>query len=109
MARGHVRKRGKGWVPVVPRDRDPETGTWRYAWGRQVGTEREAWAEVRRMLGRLDKGDDPYPERITVAAYAEKFFAHRAKLAESGKPRPNHVRKSGTAAPRRGVAAHRHA
>jgi integrase len=83
--RGHVRRRGKGWVYVLDIARDPETGKRRRRWSRGHETKREAELELRKALGRVDAGDDPIPERLTVTELAERFHTH---LEAQDKPRP---------------------
>src|SRR5260370_28763458 len=83
--RGHVRRRGKGWVYVIDIGRDPETGKRRRRWSRSHETKRDAELELRKALGRVAVGDDAIPERLTVAELAERWFAH---LAAQDKPRP---------------------
>jgi integrase len=83
--KGHIRRRGKGWVYVVEKGRDPETGKRRRAWSRQFKTKTEAEQEMRAALGRLDVGDDPVPPKITVTETAERYFQH---MAAQDKPRP---------------------
>jgi integrase len=82
--RGHVRRRGKGWVFVVYVGKDP-VGKDRYKWSRSWPTKREAERELSKALHRADAGDDPLPEKVTVAQLADRFFEHREL---HNKPRP---------------------
>jgi integrase len=74
--RGHVRRRGKGWVYVVDAGRDPETGKRKQKWSRQFPTRRAAQTELHAALGRVDGGDDPVPPKITVTQLFERWCEH---------------------------------
>jgi integrase len=74
--RGHVRKRGKSWCFVIDVGRDPETQKRRQRWQSGFTTRKAAEEAMRKALGRLDVGDDPIPERITVAELAERALSH---------------------------------
>jgi len=88
--RGHVRRRGKGWVFVVDNGRDPETNRRLQKWSRQFPTRKEAELELRRSLGRVDRGDDPIPERCTVAQLADRWFDHMESME-----RPRYATRAG--------------
>jgi integrase len=83
--RGHVRKRGMSWSFVLDQGRDPESGRRKQRWRSGFATRREAEQALRQALGRLDVGDDPIGERLTVAELAERWISH---MAAQGKPRP---------------------
>ena len=74
--RGHVRRRGSGWVFVTDVGRDPENGKRKQKWSRGFPTRKEAEHELRRALGRLDVGVDPIPERCSVEQLASRWFEH---------------------------------
>ncbi len=104
--KGHVRKRGKGWAYVVdagahPAQRCGECGrrTWvererlaelcacggslgearperRQHWQSGFDTRKKAEAELRQFLTRLDAGQDPFPEQITLRAFADRWMEH---------------------------------
>jgi hypothetical protein len=82
--RGHVRRRGKGWVYVVDQGRDDD-GRRRQKWSRQYPTRREAEAELRRALGRIDVGKDPLPERVSVERLAGSWRSH---MEAQNRPKP---------------------
>src|SRR5262249_17036899 len=48
-------------------------------------TRKAADEAPRKALGRLDAGDDPFPPKVTVEQFAERWFAH---LAAQDHPRP---------------------
>jgi integrase len=73
--RGHVRKRRSGWVYVIDVGRD-ENGKRKQKWSRQYPTRKEAERELRRSLGRVDVGQDPFPERIGVTPFVERVLDH---------------------------------
>jgi integrase len=84
--KGHTRKRGKSWSFVIDLERDPQTKKRRQKWVSGFETRKEAEAELRRALGRVDAGADPVPEKITLTAYVEtQWLPH---LEAVGKPRP---------------------
>jgi integrase len=83
--RGHVRKRGKGWVYVVDTGRDPETKKRKQKWVSGFATKKAAEQELRKALGRVDAGADAFPERITVGAFFDRWLTH---MAAQGKPGP---------------------
>ena len=83
--KGHVRRRGRGWSFVIDVSRDPKTGKRRQRWRSGFATRKEAERELRRALGRLDVGDDPLPDKITLEAFAERWLAH---MAVQDHPRP---------------------
>jgi integrase len=83
--RGHVRRRGNGWVFVVDVGRDPETKKRRQKWSSSYPTRREAELQLRKSLNRVDSGDDPLPERIVVRELAERWFGHMEAI---GRPQP---------------------
>lgn len=83
--KGHVRRRGKGWVYVIDLDRDPATSRRRQKWSKQHPTKREAETALRRALGALDSGLDPFPERVTLREFVhDRWVPH---LRTQGKPR----------------------
>jgi integrase len=80
--RGHVRRRGKGWVYVLDAGRDPATGKRRQRWSRQFPKQRDAEGELRRALGRVDSGGDVLPERVTVNELAARWYDHMDTMGE---------------------------
>jgi integrase len=88
---GHVRRRGrKSWAFVIDVGRDPETGRRRQRWSSGHETKKAAEQELRKALGRIDFGDDPFPAKFTLAEFAERWLAH---LETIGSPRPNSRRR----------------
>ncbi len=85
--RGHVRRRGKSWCFVIDIGQDSKTGKRRQRWNSGHPTRKSAEEAMRRALGRLDVGDDPIPQAITLAEFVEqRWLPH---LETQGKPRPS--------------------
>jgi integrase len=88
--RGHVRRRGKSWSFVIDVGHDRETGKRRQRWSSGHPTRKAAEEAMRRALGRLDTGQEPIPEKITLHEHVETWLAH---LESQGKPRPSSRRR----------------
>lgn len=73
--RGHVRRRKKLWVFIIDEGRD-ENGRRKQKWSRGYTTRREAEVELRKALGRVDVGQDPFPERILVSEFIDRLIDH---------------------------------
>lgn len=83
--RGHVRRRGKSWCFVIDIGHEPKSGKRKQRWNSGHPTRKAAEEAMRRALGRLDAGDDPIPEAITLAEFVEqRWLPH---LDRQGKPR----------------------
>ncbi len=81
--RGHLRRRGPGtWAVVVELGRDPE-GKRRQKWHTVHGTKADAERELTRILHELDTGLYAEPERLTVAAYLERWLTDYARANTS--------------------------
>jgi integrase len=78
MARGTVFQRGKRWVVQIelPPGRDDER---RRIW-KSYATKREAERERTKLLGALDGGRDPDPERVLFGDYAAVWLEGRERL-----------------------------
>jgi integrase len=74
--RGHVRRRGDGWVYVIDIGRS-EDGKRLQKWVGGFTTKKEAERELARVIRDLDTGKDPFPEKITLRAYLERWGAHQ--------------------------------
>jgi integrase len=89
--RGHVRRRGRAWSFVVDVGRDAATGKRRQRWSSGYETKKAAEVALRKALHRVDVGDDPFPEKITLAEFVEaRWLPH---LKTQGKLRPSTRRR----------------
>lgn len=78
--RGHIRRRGKredSWAIVVDLGPDPATGRRRQKWHAFRGNKKAAEAELRRILGELDKGTYVEPVKVTLGAFLDQWLAAR--------------------------------
>lgn len=77
--RGHIRRRGQGWVVIV--DVPHGDGRRRQRWHSGFATKRAASAALVEILSRLQKGDYVEPSKQTLAAFLEEYLqAARATL-----------------------------
>jgi integrase len=74
-----VHQRGKRWTYVMP---DPVTGKQRWVGGFKSKT--AAKKAEREALHRADRGQDPFPERITFTTFVDRWLQH---LEANDKPR----------------------
>jgi integrase len=70
--RGHVRRRGQSWAIVLDH-RDPVTGKRKRRWHSFTGTKRAAQVECARLISELQSGGHVAPDRLTVAAFIDRF------------------------------------
>jgi len=66
--KGHVRRRGAGYVYVVELDRDTD-GKRRQRWRSGFRTKREAESALTDALAALKAGEDVAPDKLTVGAF----------------------------------------
>ena len=66
--KGHVRRRGAGYVYVVELDRDVD-GKRRQRWRSGFRTKREAESALTDALAALKAGEDVAPDKLTVGAF----------------------------------------
>lgn len=72
---GHIRRRGKNqWAIIVELAAEPETGKRRQQAKAFHGTKKEAEAELRDILTKLERGEYVKPNRITVAEYLKLWL-----------------------------------
>jgi len=74
--KGHIRERSPGHWAIVIESRDPQTGKRRRKWHSFRGTKREAQVECARLISELQGGGYVEPNRLTVAAFLERWLAH---------------------------------
>ena len=79
--RGHVRRRGGGWVYVVDKGRDPTTGKRRQKWSAQFTTRAEAEAALAGDVVKLTRGERIDPDKTPLADYVTEWIAARHELA----------------------------
>lgn len=72
--RGHIRKRGRGFVVVVDVGRD-EAGRRRQKWHSGYKTKREACAALTEILGRMQTCTYVEPSKQTVASFMREWLA----------------------------------
>ncbi|HEX9683831.1 MAG TPA: Arm DNA-binding domain-containing protein [Acidimicrobiales bacterium] len=85
--RGHVRKRGNRWAFVVDVGTD-DTGRRRQKWRSGLATRKEAEAELRQFLYRVEHGGDPFPTDIRLRDFVVRWVEHQATRV-----RPSTVRR----------------
>jgi hypothetical protein len=74
--RGHLRERSPSHWAIVLESRDPQTGHRKRKWHSFRGTKREAQVECARLISELQGGCYVEPNRLTVAAFLERWLAH---------------------------------
>jgi len=126
--RGHVRKRHT-WEFIVDVGPHPVTGKRRQKSKSGFASKREAESALHEFIRYVEAGGDPCPERITLAAYANRWLDYQAARGirlrtlevyegyfrreivpvigglEIAKLRPGHVRAVLTGMQRRGLSA----
>ena len=81
--KGHIRRRGKrSWAVVIDVGRDA-TGKRRQRWHTVKGTRRDAERELARLVHSRNTGSYVAPNRLTVAAYLQRWLADYAKTNTS--------------------------
>ena len=86
--RGHVRKRGKGWVVVTDIGRD-EDGKRRQRWHSGYATRKEAESALAEIVGKLGRGDYVAPTKLTFGDYLrDKWLPHLTSQVNAGNLRP---------------------
>ena len=82
--KGHVRRRGSGWVYVVELDRDVD-GKRRQRWRSGFRTKREADSALTDALAALKAGEDVAPDKLTVGAFlVERWLPSAAATLRPG-------------------------
>jgi hypothetical protein len=71
--KGHVRKRGKGWVYVVDLPRGTD-GRRRQNWSTSFDTKREAEAALSKTLTEINKGSYIEPSNMLVREYLQRWL-----------------------------------
>jgi integrase len=77
--------RGRDDCPLCHAPLGPVVRERAIRWRGGFATKKAAEHALHQALGRLDAGDDPIPEAVTVAAFFERWLEH---LAAQDKPRP---------------------
>ena len=89
--RGHVRKRGKGWVVVTDIGRD-ESGKRQQRWHSGYGTRKEAEAALAEILGKLGRGEYVAETKLTFGEFLrDRWLPHLDSQADLGNLRPTTV------------------
>ncbi|SFX53770.1 Site-specific recombinase XerD [Thermoactinomyces sp. DSM 45891] len=79
--RGHVRKRGKGWVYVLSIGRDLTTGKRKQKWSRSFKTKKEAERELNKAINEIENGIFVEPNKVTLGEYLENWLEDYARGA----------------------------
>jgi integrase len=74
--RGHLRERSPGHWAIVIDVRDPQTGKRKRRWHSFAGNKRQAQVECARLLTETKNGTSVDPNRMTVAAFLERWIEH---------------------------------
>jgi integrase len=97
--KGHIRERSPGHWAIVLDVRDPVTGKRKRRWHSFKGGKREAQVECARLVSEVQSGAAIDPNRLTVAAFLDRFAADwiavhvSARTAESYVDMLAHVRR----------------
>ncbi len=92
MAKGHVRRSGKGsWKLKFELGRDALTGERRVHYSTFKGTKREAEAELTRLMAEADRGSYVAPDKVTVSAFLDRWERDWAAVKVSPKTRQRYV------------------
>jgi integrase len=71
--KGHIRERSPGRWAIVLDVCDPQTGARRRRWHSFRGSKRQAQIECARLVSELQQGHATEPNKITVAAFLDRF------------------------------------
>lgn len=82
--KGHVRRRGNGWVFVHDNGRDA-AGKRRQFWSRAFRTQGEAEAGLAKKLTQLNEGGYVEPTKVTLGEYLDEWLAAQAHLKETAR------------------------
>jgi integrase len=74
--KGHIKERSPGRWAIVLDVRDAATGKRKRRWHSFEGNKRQAQTECARLISELKGGAYQQPDRITVAAFLERWLQH---------------------------------
>jgi hypothetical protein len=86
--RGHVRRRGNGWVVVTDVGRD-EAGKRQQCWHSGYGTRKGSEQALAESVNKLDRGEYVAPTRLTFGKFLrDKWLPHLASQVDARNLRP---------------------